>query len=737
MFCGLICIIENIITVLGVGMLIIMIIALAVTVAACVFLFKYSEKKEGLKKLCLLTVCFLILSFGLELTLFNVNKYTSANYNEISLNSSLETNKTNEGIYTFSGDRDTIYIPEFNEKINNLYFDIANKNENNIEVEIFLTDDANKNLFSCPERTINACVEKSKYINIHTSGVSKSLAVRFLLDEDESVSLYSLSANKPRSFDFSPLRILTVILLCVFIYIFKPSSVLYKMKLTENKELKNSLCASLIILETVLITVTALINPAFVGVASKNYNSYKWDGNGIDFVSLQMKNHNQYDELAQAMLKGKTYIDNGDVPDFLLEMENPYDTAARTSEENKTGKTARWDVAFFNGHYYVYFGIVPLLLMYLPCRAIFDAPFPSALGIIIFSVFFTIGVYKLLSLIAEKRLKNISVASFLLLVLTFINCCGMMFLVKRPDFYSVPIITGMTFTVFGIYCWLKSFEVKKRKPLYLFAGSLCMALVAGCRPQMLLVSAVALPIFLPHFFKNKFILKKDGIKQLAVLAVPYVAVAAGIMYYNFIRFGSPFDFGSSYNLTTNDVTKRGFDFGRAGLGIFTYLFQPPSFTGVFPFIKKTVIETNYAGKTIYENCFGGLVTSLPLLWFAFALFKVKDGLKKKNLFGITSVLLVTGIAIVIADTEAGGLLQRYFSDFAFLFFIVAAVTIFELIENAVTNREKQSLDTLVFLASCLSLTYSVLLVFSVSDVTIDTQNPSLFTYIAQAVQFWL
>ncbi len=718
-------------------MLILMIIALAAIIAAFVFLLKLSEKKDGLKKLCLITVCFLVLSFGLELTLFNVNWYTSRNYNEISLDSFLSAHKTNDGVYVFSGDRDTLYIPEFNEKINNLYFDVAYNYDENFDVEIYLTDNANENLFSTPLRTVNAGVEKSKYINTHTSGNSTAIAVKFVLDEDESVSLYSVSANKPRSFDFSPVRILAVIFVCIFIYIFNPSSALYKIKLTENKDLKKSLCTSLLILEAALITVTALINPTFAGIATKNYNSNKWDGNGIDFVSLQMKNHNQYDELAQAILKGKTYIDNDDVPDFLLEMENPYDTAARTSAENKAGKTARWDVAFYNGHYYVYFGIVPLLLMYLPCRAIFDLPFPSVLGIIVFAVFFSIGVYKLLSFIAEKKFKNISVASFLLLVLTFINCCGMMFLVKRPDFYSVPIITGMTFSVFGIYLWLKSFEVKKRRLLYLFAGSLCMALVAGCRPQMLLVSAVAVPIFLTHFFKDKFILKKNGIKELAVLAVPYVTVAAGIMYYNSIRFGSPFDFGSSYNLTTNDVTNRGFDFGRTGLGIFTYLFQPPSFTGVFPFIKKAAVETNYVGKTIKENCFGGLITSLPILWFTFALCKVKDGLKKKKLFGISLVLLITGLVIVIADTQAGGLLQRYFSDFGFIFFIVSSVIIFELIESGKTDREKHTVNTLVFLASVLSLLYTVSLVFSVSDVTINTQNPSLFTYIAQTVQFWL
>ena len=71
-------------------------------------------------------------------------------------------------------------------------------------------------------------------------------------------------------------------------------------------------------------------------------------------------------------------------------MENPYDTAARSLTSSATGDEYRWDVAYFDGHYYVYVGIVPLLIMYLPFRAIFDAPFPSAIGIMIFAMLFTI-----------------------------------------------------------------------------------------------------------------------------------------------------------------------------------------------------------------------------------------------------------------------------------------------------------------------------------------------------------
>ena len=218
---------------------------------------------------------------------------------------------------------------------------------------------------------------------------------------------------------------------------------------------------------------------------------------------------------------------------------------------------------------------------------------------------------------------------------------------------------------------------------------------------------------------------------------PYIIVAAGLMYYNYIRFGSPFDFGSNYQLTTNDVTKRGMNMGRVGLGFFTYLFQPPVFTAKYPFLEKVAIETNYVGKTIYENCFGGLITSTPFLWFLALLGKAKNTLREKKLFSYTVLLILFGFTIVFFDTQAGGLLQRYVSDFGFIFFGAAILIVFSLLEKAETENEKALLNKLTLCSSVLSIFYSFSLAFSVSDVTIDTRNPALFAYLSEMVQFWL
>lgn len=700
----------------------------AVLTALAIFIYKLSKKQSDPKRVCITAFCaMLIFSVGLEVTLFNINYYTSKGFEEIPLTQYMESYKTEDGCYTVSGGS-SIEFPEINQEIKNVKIDLNGENKATVEVSLYLTDEANKYYYATPERTIYNGVPKSEYININTRGKSSHLMISFD-SEAETVKLEGISLNCERSFELSFIRVAFVLAILVFIYIFKPSSPLYKKSLAESGSIRSNLTAAFITLQCIVITIVGTMNPLFLGMDITD--------EGLAFTPLVMEHHNQYDELAQAILQGKTYIDNDDVPQSLKDMDNPYDTAARSETAALTGDTYRWDVAYFDGHYYVYFGIVPLLLMYLPFRLLFDAPFPSAIGIIIFAMIFAYGVFKLLGLLCEKYFKKVSVGTYLLMSLAFVNCCGAMFLVKRPDFYSVPIITAMAFVVWGIYFWLKGKHTEKRRNLYYFVGSLFCALSVGCRPQAVLACALALPLFFDGFIKQKEIFKKDGIRSLTVLAVPFIAVAAGIMYYNYIRFGSPFDFGSGYNLTTNDVTKRGFDIGRTGLGLFTYLFQPPSFTATFPYIEAVTIETNYIGKTIYELCFGGLITCLPVLWFIFALPKARAILKEKKLFSLVLTLLGVGLALVIADTQAGGLLQRYFSDFGFIFFLASSIIIFALSEENSLVKNTINLNSLLFISTILSLVYTITLVFSVADVTIDTQNPTLYGEILHLAEFWI
>ena len=66
------------------------------------------------------------------------------------------------------------------------------------------------------------------------------------------------------------------------------------------------------------------------------------------------------------------------------------------------------------------------------------------------------------------------------------------------------------------------------------------------------------------------------------------AVGAIVFWYNQARFGSGFEFGATYSLTTNDMNHRGFNFSRVFRGLYSFLLQPPVIHSTFPFLESWI-----------------------------------------------------------------------------------------------------------------------------------------------------
>ena len=98
---------------------------------------------------------------------------------------------------------------------------------------------------------------------------------------------------------------------------------------------------------------------------------------------------NQYELVAEAILNGHINIDNGDVDPLLLQMDNPYDPQARVD----LGVDYRWDTAYYHGHYYMYFGVVPVFLLFLPFRLITGMSLTTYHATQVFVAFFICGVF--------------------------------------------------------------------------------------------------------------------------------------------------------------------------------------------------------------------------------------------------------------------------------------------------------------------------------------------------------
>ena len=86
----------------------------------------------------------------------------------------------------------------------------------------------------------------------------------------------------------------------------------------------------------------------------------------------------------------------------------------------------------------MYFGVVPVILFYLPFYLLTGANFPTAIGVLIAVVAFVLGCSALLDRFARYHFKRVSLGLYLLLQIPLVMCCGVLYLLKFPTFYSLP-----------------------------------------------------------------------------------------------------------------------------------------------------------------------------------------------------------------------------------------------------------------------------------------------------------
>lgn len=252
---------------------------------------------------------------------------------------------------------------------------------------------------------------------------------------------------------------------------------------------------------------------------------------------------------------------------------------------------------------------------------------------------------------------------------------------------------------------------------------------------------MAFPLFWRLFITEGHIKTLAGARQFACLLAPYFVVVAGICGYNYARFGSFLDFGANYNLTVNDMTKRGLAVGRIAPALFAYFFQTPATTGVFPYIQATPFDTTYLGQTVKEPTFGGIFACLPLLWvlpFARRILSLRIKERKtRTIAGVIGVLMVAGVIIGVADAEVAGILQRYFADFSIMFLMAAVLLVFIVNEHVEEGSRDHAIMVRVLPALvAVGAVYAVLLCFVAESGWLSSAYPWAYQAILETFQFW-
>ncbi len=656
-----------------------------------------------------------------ELLLWNLSAVISMFYQEITpepQNWEGRAIRQEDGSYLLPDGQLTVTLSGIHEKVHNLHLDVVPLpyaedvgSAQSVSYEISLSDEGNYYPYELPVGIIVEGIRATEYTDIHAAGEVKDVHVTFSAPANTVVGNLAVKANVRLPFVISIPRIVLAYLLLMVGWLLLSGRAL----MPAGRNLgKGQMVAVIVLLALLMIGCyrLAVLNPVH--------------------VKPPWPHHRQYQELAELLLKGKVALE--EKPSLkLVESMNPYDTIWLQAQ----GIEYKADYAYHEDNYFVYFGIVPELLLYLPFQVIMGFPLPNYMAVFLLFSGFMVMVFALFREIIRSFFPDTPFLIWLMVALMTVFVGSHAYLMAEPDMYKVPISAALMFTAAGLWFWFKALRADGvRGRLLLAMGSFCMALVAGCRPQMILYSGLGILVFrekkLFALGKDFFSRKKENFSLKAVgdvlaFSLPYLVVGAGVMYYNWIRFGSVLDFGAAYSLTSNDMTKRGFDIEQTLQGLYYYFMQLPLLDTVFPFLHRNPVETAYMGKLNAEYVYGGLLASNAFIWFVGFLPVVGKRLREKGLSIFVWTALSVSVAVAVIDTNLAGILQRYMADFTWGFGLAAGVAALAWAEQ-MAERKHTALPKVFMGIFVLQGLFSLALIFGGGDAAFGLQNmaPQVF-----------
>jgi 4-amino-4-deoxy-L-arabinose transferase-like glycosyltransferase len=159
------------------------------------------------------------------------------------------------------------------------------------------------------------------------------------------------------------------------------------------------------------------------------------------------------------------------------------------------------------------------------------------------------------------------------------------FILRRPAIYEVAISCGAAFMMLALYLVFRGLFRGGAPSLRALAGaSLCVGLAFDARPPMIVGGAVLLGAAVVLWSREDTPAAARRRITLALLG-PLVVCVLLTFLYNDVRFGSPAQFGVSYQLAGVDQqTRPTFELAYLPPGLYNYLLAPPRVALTFPHV---------------------------------------------------------------------------------------------------------------------------------------------------------
>jgi hypothetical protein len=344
------------------------------------------------------------------------------------------------------------------------------------------------------------------------------------------------------------------------------------------------------------------------------------------------------------------------------------------------------DASYYQGKYYIYYGVAPALILFWPYVAVTGSYLAQKYAVFIFcSAGFLIGA-ALVWQVRRRCFPRVGPGTLYAMVLAVGSVDCVFFQLRRPEMYEVS--TSCAFATVmaalaAVWCCLGD---GRRPLLSMTLASLFFALAVASRPTFLFGAACLLVPLAAMLGSAPG--RADGgrftLKLGAAALAPLVSIGIGLAAYNYLRFGNPLEFGIKYLLMDKKVSSFFvFNWHYIWLNVRLYFLIPARLMEYFPFVRDVVVPAVDDGYGFTEDPFG-VFTNIPFLLLAFAAplawrNAASGEARRLRLFAsAVGWVFLTSVAVLMAYIVAS---IRYEMDFAPYLTILAVLGVFGMEEH--------------------------------------------------------
>jgi len=409
---------------------------------------------------------------------------------------------------------------------------------------------------------------------------------------------------------------------------------------------------------------------------------------------------NYYNLLVDSIKKHKLYISDN------INSNNSFSIKTNNSIQ----ELHLLDTSIYKNKVYLYFGITPVLLFYLPFNLITSFYLTDKFLVFILSCFiFLLSLFLIKKVLEQITNINKIPSNIVILSIFLTGFCNLLpFLVIRSAIYEVAITTAvflllLTFCLFYYYINTKDLKIQKTL-IFCISSTLCLSV--GARPHYILFVALffLIIIWLKYNETKKM---KDLLYCAFIFSIPCLIYSSILALYNYFRFDSIFEFGWYYQIYEQTIDKN-----TPGIKDF-FIGIKSNFT-LFPEMnEKTIFSlSKNSGHKIGNEYIVGIFWSYPITFILFfaIIFLKQIYIKNKNIF-IFILLLLFATTINIIVISFYGTITRYIFEYLFSIVILSIIIFLFYINELNDTTLKMFLTILFTLIFIFSLFINISLLF--------------------------